>query len=223
MKRTPRIRETNRRQQTRTPVQSLVFYSSILPFALKTLQQLSLRVSSERLTVDRVTLHHTYETIICWWSAFTMPGRGHEESSIPILGRLSPPIYFSSGAAARSSTSSSSSSWWERTCLEDTRRAENEIFSSAVTLSLSLLLHAVFYPPSRSLPPPRLAPFAPHAPLTCEIHRATQSLRRLARYLRLSPAGRALLLFPVICCSSVSVALEPSNLTRFTSPSQISA
>lgn len=150
-----------------------------------------------------------------------MPGRGHEESSIPILGRLSPPIYFR--AERPFVPPPSSSSWWERTCLEDTRRAENEIFSSAVTLSLSLLLHAVFYPPPRSLPPPRLAPFAPHAPLTREIHRATQSLRRLARYLRLSPAGSALLLFPVICCSSVSVVLESSNLTRFTSPSQISA
>lgn len=179
-------KKTLRQQETVAHLCNLPRQPFILPFAirLKTLEQLSLRVSSERaserLTVDRVyPPSSTYETIICWWSAFTMRPVAAETRNPPIPR---PPLtgihVFRARNDARAASFSSTSSpvflvERENVRLEDT---ENEIFSTAVTLSLSLLLRAVFYPlppPSRSLSlslptAPSPSRSAPHAPRTCE-------------------------------------------------------
>lgn len=202
-----------------SPVSLLFFH---LPFALKLSSNFRcVSRASERLTVDRVyPPSSTYETIICWWSAFTMrPRRGILDPRF--LGRLSPRyMYFELETTLERPAflpPRPPSSWWrENVRLEDT---ENEIFSTAVTLSLSLLLRAVFYPPPPFLlslptaPSPSIR--SPRSAYLREIHRATQSLRRLAKVsLRLSPAGSALLLFAPLFVVRPSPSLPSRAASR---------
>lgn len=227
-------KKTLRQQETVAHLCNLPRQPFILPFAirLKTLEQLSLRVSSERASERAPHGRSRLPSIIHVWNDHLLVVRFHDAA----------------GRGRDEESSDSSAASHRDTCISSSKRRssgqlffhlvprlpggererasgghrERDLFHRRYTFTFTSPPRCFLSPP----PPSRSLSLSPHRPLSLsirsprsaylrEIHRATQSLRRLAKVsLRLSPAGSALLLFAPLFVVRPSPSLPSRAVSR---------